>query len=280
MIDLLIKIALLICAAAGSTIAFFGETINKEGIGLIKRVTRLGWVSLSLLSFSLLFGVTNEFRQSAKSRKDVEAARLREVDAQEALKSRKRVEDDLKNANARLADTGAELSRARAKLDDMQSKLITAMYELTERIPRESDYAFVNGSDGTGTMPPTPLGMPHEGELFGVGILSSESHKPLVLYGGDEFEYHKLCGNGFFRTPDANPNTLLVAGKSEYPLAEENGVIRIAGPIGEPLIPELIGLTNRCMIKIVVRSADRTRMRSRFGPLLDSLKQLNGESKK
>ena len=129
------------------------------------------------------------------------------------------------------------------------------MYKLTERIVRESDFAFLSLRGGSREKP-----------------RSSETGKSLVLYGGDEFEYHIYCSRSGFGIP-SHARLILEAGSRRYPLAGADGKVRIAGPIGEPMPAIIINQDRRsdCDLKIIIKSTDRTRIQTQFESLLDTI---------
>jgi len=261
--DITINIILLLAGFVGAVAAIGGDTWHKGEATLLKRITRRGWLSVFALSLTLSLGVAKEFR-SQKSEADL-------------IASRKAAENKLEEAAASLVTSQDKLSQANNKLERVQASLssiepdiLEGMFQLTERIPREQDFAFaeVNGQPRV-----TPR--------------STESNGPLTLYGGDVFEWHHFCRypenagyingglNPLLRNRLPNRPFVLDTSFRRYELVGNDGEIRISGPIGRALSATIENPVRHrnCGFKIVVRSTDRTRTQSQFEPLLRKIRE-------
>ncbi|SHJ40879.1 hypothetical protein [Pseudomonas luteola] len=244
-IDLLINIALLALGFLGALVAFGGETWEKSNAPLLKRITARGWLSISFLTGALLIGVLKEIRSNAS--------------LAVATRNEETLRQNLGTATAQLASMHEKLTLTRQRLAALEPSMLDAMYRLTERIERESDFAYV-ALRGRVSTP-----------------ISSETGTPLKLYGGDEFEYHTFCQNGSFRIPSGR-SLILEVGSQRYPMSSE-GRIRILGPIGVAMPAMIFNASGvaGCSVKIIVRSTDRTRNQKQFRDLLETINQVRNE---
>lgn len=282
--DAALNVALLLLGLVGALLAFAGETLNKDATSWRRRVTKVGWTSIALLLAAFTVGVIKEVRQYRADQASSLRNEQLDREAREAIAARIRLENDLGRANDQLLGTrrelgGAlsELSAAQAKLDALEPALVKAMYKFTERIPRESDYAFISLSRASIRTP-----------------ISSETRKNLMLYGGDEVEYHTFCRptSHTISVPDGPfgerrnldfplpvVGLSLRAGRRQYPLSETHGTIRIAGPIGEAMAVEILNPNeSTCDVKLIVRSADRTRARQQFAEIMGTVRTVTANS--
>jgi hypothetical protein len=146
-----------------------------------------------------------------------------------------------------------DLKDARTALVSVEPTVLDAMYKLTARIVRELDFAFVELQGGM-TYTPT----------------SSETHSPLRLYGGDEVEYDFYCRG---RNQGPGRSIKIAVGSREYTLDGDHGVVRVAGPIGEPMVTRVINSdrVTDCDLKLIIKSTDRTRVETQFAPILEAI---------
>ncbi len=161
--DLLINIALITFGFIGALTAIVGDTWREDERSLFKRITNIGWVAIVCLSLTLGLGLVKEIRANDEA-ENLKAERLE-------------LQMELSIANIRLRET-------RRALVSLEPTLLEAMYKLTERIVRESDFAFISLRGESREAP-----------------RSSETAKGLLLYGGDEFEYHLYCNYGSYGYP-------------------------------------------------------------------------------
>jgi hypothetical protein len=235
--DLAINVVLLSLGFIGAVVAFGGDTWLKIDAPIHKRITRRGWVSVSCLLLALALGVWKEFRTDRA--------------AADSAKERERLESELKAANSKL-------EASRKALVTFEPNILAAMYSLTERIVRESDFAFVSLA-GRDTVIP----------------VSTETNTPLKLYGGDEFEYSVFCDRRLGTYGEERSGIFLEVGGREYPLVGSHGSFRVAGPIGAAMDERIKNpqrLTD-CDIKIIVRSTDRARIKVQYASLLRAIEE-------
>jgi hypothetical protein len=235
--ELFLNITLVITGFMFSISAIGGDTYNKGSQPLLERITKRGWLSIICLLLTLGCGVAKEYLSAKKS-----------VAAENTIGMLSHQLSVSETEQHAYQDTILVLQRQLQEAT--ATKLAKAMYDLTSRIPHEMDFAIVNFDGGKEETP-----------------ISSESQSPLLLYGGDEFEYHLFC-----REDLSKVDLKLIAGERTYPISTDNGTIRIMGPIGIPL---------RCHIsnpffvkdggmKIIIRSTDATRMRNKYGDIINS----------
>jgi hypothetical protein len=253
--EILVNVALLTVGVAGALTAFAGETIDNAADGdaksPLRRVTGVGWTSIILLLVAFSLGVVKEIGAARTS-----AAKDRATD--DAEKRRVRAEQELADANGRLKDVSTRLFEttdalvaARARMDALKPEVIKAVATLTQDIPRAVDDGWLN--------------------LRGVDEVrprSNRTRSPLVLYGGDDFEYHSYCyGGTSFESPSPIPGVYLQAGTRRYILDQDHGAYRIVGPAGEPLTVKIVNPSRQnCNMKWEIKSTVQPRSRA----LLDS----------
>jgi hypothetical protein len=226
--NLAINIALIALGFAGAVAAIGGETWLKADAPLYKRITSRGWLSIGILLLAMALGIWKEVRLENASAADA--------------KERERLQ--------------LELQEARKALVSVEPTVLDAMYNLTARISREMDFAFVYLQGGDAYRP-----------------ISSETNTPLRLYGGDEIEYTFFC-NGTNEGPRSG-SIKLVTGNREYSLSGSHGNVRIAGPIGEAMEMRILNPAreSNCGLKLIVRSTDRTRVQTQFASILETIKR-------
>ena len=229
--DTAINVGLLLLGFVGAVAAIGGDTWRKGAESLLRRITRRGWVSIVSLLLALSLGVIKEFQQQTATIA---------------------FEGSITNLQGRLDTATNKLSRAQRSLAALEPNILEGMFRLTERIPREQDFAFVQFN---GRLRESPI--------------SSETDAQLELYGGDIFEYTVFC-NDF---PD-RARLMLETSARRYPLMTENAEIRISGPIGIPL-NATINNPDRlrdCGMKIVITSTERTRINQQFETFLRQIR--------
>ncbi len=261
--DVGINIVLLLAGFIGAIVAIGGDTWHKGEGSIIKRITNRGWLSIFILSLTLSLGVVKEFR-SHQSQKDLVVSR------QLAEKKLKEATASLLTSQASLSEANNRLEKAQRSLSSIEPDILEGMFQLTERIPREQDFAFADVNGQSRVVP-----------------RSSETRGPLKLFGGDVFEWHHFCRypeNASFRNGELDRMLnnrrsfrpfVLDTGFRRYELSGKEGEIRISGPIGQELDAIIENPTKfeGCGFKIVVRSTDRTRTQSQFEPLLRKIRE-------
>lgn len=260
--DIAINIILLLAGFVGAIVAIGGDTWHKGEESLLKRITNRGWLSIFILSLTLSLGVVKELR-SLESQKELVASReLAEKKLDEATTS-------LLTSQQGLAEANQKLEKAQQSLASIEPDILEGMFQLTERIPREQDFAFADVNGQSRIIP-----------------RSSETRGPLKLFGGDVFEWHHFCRypeNASFRNRELDQLLnnrrpfrpfVLDTGFRKYELPGKEGELRISGPIGQELNAVIENPTEfrNCGFKIVVRSTDRTRTQSQFEPLLRKIR--------
>jgi len=105
----------------------------------------------------------------------------------------------------------------------------------TKDIPREVDYGYLELKDESS-----------------IPIFSDKHKKQMEVYGGEDFEYH-------IYTNYELPQVALKAGNRQYPLRNDSGVIKIVGPLNQPLKAFLVqtARNNSAAIKIQVKGVAR-----------------------
>jgi hypothetical protein len=91
------------------------------------------------------------------------------------------------------------------------AKVADAVHSETKDIPREVDYGFVE------LVPGQPVAVP-----------SHKFGKPMVLYGGEDFEFHAIANGPI-------PVIELRAGDRTYRLPGSEGRVKIVGPLDQAL---------------------------------------------
>ena len=267
--DTLVNLSLLIVGFAGAIIAIGGDTWHKGTEPVLQRITKRGWLSIVALSLTTMLGVIKEFRAA-------ETAEVAAMELKRAEASRKELQEQLQETSVQfiksqrsLESANQKLEKAQISLSAIEPDLLEGMFQLTERIPREQDFAFANVNGSTEVIP-----------------ISSETQKQLFLYGGDVFEWHHFCNypsnaslrNGLLDSAINNRRLrepfILDTGYRSYLIDDKQGEIRISGPIGVPMKAVIRNPTRykNCGFKIVVRSTDRTRTKSQFEPLLRKIR--------
>lgn len=258
---MLINLTLLVLGTTGALAAFGGDTWLREPIPWTQRITKRGWLALSCMIAALALGIVKEVRSS----------RL----ASEAAVKQQELQDKLTASNAALARAGDNLERTkdaleatRAKLAAVEPSILEGIITATSGIRRESDHST-----------PTLRGQP------AIELISGRnSPEPLRLYGGDYLEYHVFCSNDGRRQSGLPPDRLpgggggsdslaVQVGETRYPLGTE-GRHMIIGPIGVAMPVTLMNprRLRDCSVKILIESADRTRVAKQLSPLLDAIK--------
>jgi hypothetical protein len=265
-VEIAINVALLLLGFLGAVAAFGGETWHKGEEPVLKRITKRGWISISALSLTLALGIAKEFRARTAAEASAQAQsklenQLRITNNQliTASASRDNLAVQFQDANQTISLSNSALDKANAKLEkaqramaELRPDILEAMFRLTERIPREDDFAFVQFAGNSIEIPK-----------------SSQTSGPLQLYGGDIFEYHLFCNER------SRPVRLWLDTQfRRYEISGNDRDIRVSGPIGQPMPARIINPERRrdCGMKIIVRSTDRTRTRTQFKELLDSIK--------
>ncbi|MEW8626583.1 MAG: hypothetical protein AB2551_12580 [Candidatus Thiodiazotropha sp.] len=283
--DIAINIALLMAGFIGAVAAIGGDTWHKGDDPVLQRITKRGWLSIVALSLTLGLGVVKEISAVDASKEAKEAQKaLRQqlsdaaISLTNAEKAREKLQADLAKANQGLSasqesleEANGRLERAQRKLAAIEPDILEGMFSLTERIPREQDFAFANVNGQHRVVP-----------------ISSETDRQLVLYGGDVFEWHHFCEypRNLAGVPQNNPLIpaeairpkrpfILDTEFRDYEIDSKEGEIRISGPIGEPLEAVIINNSGyeNCGFKIVVKSTDRTRTQRQFEPLLRKIRE-------
>lgn len=270
---MLINLMLLVLGTTGALAAFGGDTWRRESIPWTQRITKRGWLALSCMIAALMLGIVKEVRSN----------RL----ASDAAAKQEELRAELTASNAALARasdnlelTKNALEATRAKLAAVEPSILEGIIIATSGIRRESDFAT-----------PTLRGQPR------IELMSGRNPaEPLKLYGGDYLEYHVFCSNdgrrqsgfpsGFpsGQSPvgaDASGSLRVQVGETSYPLGTE-GRHMIIGPIGVPMSVALLnprGLRD-CSAKILIESADRTRVAQQLSPLLDAIKAARADQPK
>lgn len=254
--DVAINLILLLAGFIGAIVAIGGDTWHKGEESILRRITNRGWLSIFILALTLSLGIVKEFRFNENEKN--------------LVTSRKLAEEKLEKATASLIEANHKLENVQRSLSSIEPDILEGMFQLTERIPREQDFAFASVNGQERVIPK-----------------SSETRRPLKLFGGDVFEWHHFC-----RYPENAPSQIgpfgitrnngerykpfiLDTGFREYRLSGSSGQIRISGPIGQELeaIIKNPANFNNCGFKIVVRSTDRTRSKSQFEPLLRKIRE-------
>tara|TARA_R110000850_G_scaffold214249_3_gene340176 strand:+ start:5938 stop:6744 length:807 start_codon:yes stop_codon:yes gene_type:complete len=258
---MLINLTLLILGTTGALAAFGGDTWRREPLPLAKRITLRGWLALACMIATLLVGISKEIRSN-------------DLAAQAALKEQKLQEDlaasqtALEKVSENLEATKDALESTRAKLAAVEPSILEGIIVATSGIRRESDYS-------------TPS---LRGQSSLQLISGRNSPDSLRLYGGDYLEYHVFCSNngrresGFPSDDSAasreRPNSLAIRiGETYYPLGSE-GRHMVIGPVGVPMFATLLnprGLQD-CSVKILIESADRTRVAQQLSPLIEAIR--------
>lgn len=258
---MLINLSLLILGTTGALAAFGGDTWRRESLPLAKRITRRGWLALACMIATLLVGIAKEMRSNGlAAQAAVEEKQLRDdlAASQNALAKASKSLEATKNA----------LESTRAKLAAVEPSILEGIIVATSGIRRESDYS-------------TPS---LRGQSSLQLISGRNSPDPLRLYGGDYLEYHVFCSNngrrqsGFrFDASVANrerPNSLAIQiGETYYPLGPE-GRHMVIGPVGVSMSATLLnpGGLRDCSVKILIESADRTRVAQQLSPLVEAIR--------
>lgn len=265
--DTAINVGLLFLGFLGAAAAIGGDTWHRGDDPALMRITRRGWLAIIALSLTLFLGVAKEFRardaaENAASDLLALQQQLHETNTRlkDAASSRNLLANQLGDANRKLVQAQSSLQSAHTKLEKaerslsaLEPSILESMFELTERIPREQDFAFVQFTGRNVEIP-----------------RSSETDTALQLYGGDVFEYHLFCDR------QIHPDELILdTGFRRYPIIENSGEIRISGPIGTALRGAVLNRQRRsdCGMKIIVRSTDRTRTQKQFDTLLDKIRE-------
>jgi hypothetical protein len=241
-----INLALLVLGTAGTLAAFGGETWRKTDEPLHRRITRRGWFALFCMVSTLSLGIAKEVRSNAAS---IEASKR---------------QGDLENS---LAKTTTELGDTRAKLAAIEPNLLQAMLMTAEGIRRESDFS-VTEVHGQREIP----------------LVSDRTRRQLVLYGGDQIDYSVFCSGttgSFAGFPAGSQPKLLVLrlGETRYTL-QEHGRQMVIGPVGRemPASLENPGGIDGCALKMLVESADKTRLTSQLEPLVRMIQDAKAAS--
>jgi hypothetical protein len=247
-VDIIINVALITLAFGGALLAFAGKTVDdlEPENSILERITRIGWISIVLLTCAFALGIIKEVRERRAS----ETAELKTAAAerQAAL-----IRQQLADANVRLQDVDAKLLASVSRLAVVQERLdvaektiVTAVGKAAEGIPRVYDDGFVN----------------LEGRYRNEPV-SVRNSRQLRLFGGDDFEYHSYCQGADFEEPAPILGLYLEVDRRRYPLEGRTGVWRIAGPTGVPMRAQIVNSTrSRCNVKWSVKSTSpRERIR-------------------
>lgn len=267
-VDTILNVVLLALGAAGTLAAFGGETWVGGTLPLRRRVTRRGWLSLLFMFSALCVGIVKEVRSSQSSEAAARANSKLQVELAEAkenyLAAQKAHKDttlELERANGELSLTTDQLRDTRRKLASIEPSILTSLITVTEGIRRESDFAT-----------PSLRGEPE------IEIQSGRNPRtPLILYGGDFLDYHVFCRtNKTIRQPFGDsshlnePRLSLEVGETSYRLHDQ-GRQMIIGGIGTPMFARLMNpdRIRECQLKILVESADRSRIRDQIRPIME-----------
>ena len=243
-VDTAINVGLLLLGFVGAIAAIGGDTWRKGENSVLQRITRRGWVSIIALMLALTLGVAKEFRL----RSATVAFEHSVTSLQDQLKT---ATNHLEAAEKSRTELSAKLVRAQRSLAALEPNILEGMFALTERIPREQDFAFVQFRGRIEEMP-----------------ISSETDEQLQLYGGDIFDYTVFCDQFPHRS-----ELFLKTSTRRYRLRAEHDEIRISGPIGTAL-RATISNPNRlrdCGMKIIITSTDRTRTIQQFDEFLEKI---------
>jgi hypothetical protein len=263
----IINVTLLVLGTTGALAAFGGDTWRRDSGPLTRRITRRGWLALLCLLATLGVGIAKEIRTSRQ--------------AEESAKKEEQLRGQLSAANTALGKASENLERTKTTLEGTRTKLaavepsiLEGIILATSGIRRESEFTT-----------------PHlQGEHSLRLISGRNAPEPLQIYGGDYLEYHIFCSDngrrqsGFpLRTSPrtrGGPDSLsLRVGDTSYPLGTE-GRHMIIGPIGVPMTATLLnpeGLRD-CWVKILIESADRTRVAKQLSPLVEAIKAARKDS--
>jgi hypothetical protein len=241
---LFLNLALLVLGTTGALAAFGGDTWLREKLPWSKRITGRGWLALACMIATLCLGIVKEVHNGNQA-------------AASAAKQEQLAKE--------LAASTKSLHETRTKLAAVEPSILEGIILATSGIRRESDFS-------TPTL---------DGQTSLRLVSGRNSPEPLELYGGDYLEYHVFCSNngrrtsGFpFPSPRQSASSLRIrVGTTDYPLGEE-GRHMIIGPIGMPMPVTLFnpfGLRD-CTVKILIESADRTRVQKQLSPLLEVIR--------
>lgn len=247
-------LALLAVGFAGALTAFAGDTVDKNASGktYISRITRVGWVSIILLTAAFGVGAAKELADRAAD--NAKQARAAEAEKRTAIAQQQLADANqrLRQVEVRLEKATGDLAVAQAKLDGVKPAIVKAVGTMTQDIPQVYDDGFLD-LEGRQTVEP----------------ISLRSHRRLELYGGDDFEYHCYCTRALYEEPSSVSGLSLEVGRRRYLLDGRNGTWRIAGPAGVPMHASIVNSSRaRCNLKWSVKSTVRVRSQRQLASAL------------
>jgi hypothetical protein len=208
---------------------------------------------------ALVVGIAKEIRGGQLS---AEAAR-KELDLRAELT---RSQGVLAKVDENLASARKDLEATQARLAAVEPSILEGIIVATAGIRREQDFSTT-----------------HLNREAVVPLISGKtSAERLRLYGGDFLDYHVFCSGS--PEPANWPNALsprriglrmlrLEVGSRRYEL-NEHGRHMLIGPIGTPMEAKVLnpGRLAGCIVKILVESADRTRIAQELAPLVQAVR--------
>jgi len=231
-----INTSLLLLGLTGALLAFVGDTINKDGAAWRSRITKVGWLSVSLLIAACCLGVFKEVRSQR-------ADRVRESKAQaaeHASEARARTaEVKQRYVEKQLSDLTAALESARVRAAEAERTIRTMAVDL----PLETDDGYIDLAKNRHLEP-----------------RSNRTGRTLTLFPADDFRYIMFCRGGGYLSPAAIRGVFLRAGDRLYPLNQGSGSVRVAGPSRVPIRAEILNEQEEgCHMKFAVTSTGRYR---------------------